>query len=78
VDPDDTETPFPLLRFNEGDDNVDEMPLWKTMDEMWLEPPPGRICLFVKLTDREYGPYSKLKLLLRGHSKNFVNIVHSS
>jgi hypothetical protein len=53
------ETPVPLLRFNEGDNDVEEMLVssWETMDFISPEQPPDRIHLFVKLTDREYDPY---------------------
>ena len=45
---------LPLLRFKNGDEGVEELSPWKTLSELWREPPPAyRIHLFVTFTNRE-------------------------
>ena len=48
---------MPLLRFKSGDEGVEELSPWKTLSEIWREPPPAyRIHIFVTFTDRESRP----------------------
>ena len=45
---------LPLLRFKKGDEGVEELSPWKTLSEIWQEPPPAyRIHIFVTFTNRE-------------------------
>ena len=45
---------LPLLRFNKGDEGVEELSPWKTLSEIWQKPPPAyRIHIFVTFTNRE-------------------------
>ena len=47
---------LPLLRFKNGDEGVEELSPWKSLSEIWREPPPAyRIHIFVIFTNRESG-----------------------
>ena len=51
---------LPLLRFNNGDEGVEELSPWKALSEIWREPPPAyRIHIFVTFTNRESCPLCK-------------------